>query len=486
MGLRFFKVDGPHPPLSLEGEGRKRRGEILAVVLLSFFGAVATTEARALNEVIDDYVSQGLQYNLALRSESLAVEQAQAALQEARSKYLPELSLSARYTRASGGRTIDFPIGDLLNPVYSTLNQMLVAQGRPAEFPQLENERIALIREREQDTRVVARQPLYAPAINANVRAQKALLSAGEARHAVLARELKRDITVSYLNWLKARKAVEIVSNTEALLTENLRVNQSLFNNGKITEDQPLRARAELLGVQQQLQEARDAATQAKNYVNFLLNQSFDTELEISDAPEAIAPVAVDLQSMRQAAVDNRPELNQLSHTLTAAQEQVQIAREASRPTLSLGVDAGIQGEDYGFGSDYNFATASLLLNWKFYAGGGLRAQVAQANAAARRVETEKTNAARQIELQVEQTINRYQTSMSSFGTAAARTEAAQAAFRIASRKRDEGVINQAEFIDARTTLTNAELNLNLTRFDVLVQQAELEYATASGTLPLP
>ena len=63
--------------------------------------------------------------------------------------------------------------------------------------------------------------------------------------------------------------------------------------------------------------------------------------------------------------------------------------------------------------------------------------------------------------------------------------EAARAAFRIASRKRDEGAISQVEFIDARSSLTGAELNLNVTRFQVLARQAELDFATAAGSLPL-
>ena len=37
--------------------------------------------------------------------------------------------------------------------------------------------------------------------------------------------------------------------------------------------------------------------------------------------------------------------------------------------------------------------------------------------------------------------------------------------------------IAQVEFIDARSALTSAELNLNLTRFDVLVRLAELRAA---------
>ena len=63
-------------------------------------------------------------------------------------------SLDARYTRAEGGREIDVPLGTLLNPVYSTLNDLLAAQGQPAQFPQIADQTINFLREREQDTRL--------------------------------------------------------------------------------------------------------------------------------------------------------------------------------------------------------------------------------------------------------------------------------------------------------------------------------------------
>ncbi len=85
----------------------------------------------------------------------------------------------------------------------------------------------------------------------------------------------------------------------------------------------------------------------------------------------------------------------------------------------------------------------------------------------------------------MQQSLDRLETTSDSLATAQARAEASRAGFRIASRKRDEGAITQVEFIDARNTLTSAELNLNLTLFDLLARQAELDYATAAGTLPL-
>jgi outer membrane protein TolC len=446
--------------------------------------ATDTRLGRPLVQVIDDYVRTGLAANLGLRAATLEVERSQAALDAARGRFFPETALEARYTRAEGGRQIELPVAALLDPVYGSLNQLLAASGRPAEFPQVEDRGFGLIREREQDTRLTIRQPLYAPAIPAAVRGQGALLEGSEFARLAFARRLKRDITVGYLVWLTTSKTVAIVDSSRALLAENLRVNDSLFRNGKITQDQVLRARAELLAVDQQLRDAQNAQTQARSYLNFLLNRDLDTPLEPSEPDGEVTRATNDLATLRGAALDNRPELAQLDRVVAAAGAQVDIARAARKPTLALGVDGGIQGGDYAFGSGRNFVTISLLLNWPLTDGGTRRAEVRAASASERRTRTQRDELAQQVQLEVQQALDRLTTTADSLRTAQARAEAAQAGFRIASRKRDEGAISQVEFIDARNALTGGELNLNLTRFQLLGRQAELDYATAAGALP--
>jgi outer membrane protein TolC len=168
-----------------------------------------------------------------------------------------------------------------------------------------------------------------------------------------------------------------------------------------------------------------------------------------------------------------------------AAEQQVRIARKQKWPTLSLGFDGGTQGVDYRFGAGYNFGVASLVFTWRLFDGGGDAARVHEARAAERQVVLRQEEIAQQIRLEVQQAFDRLTTARDSLATAAARADAARAAFRIASRKRDEGVISQVEFIDARSALTGAELNHNVTRFDVLARRAELEYATSAGDIPL-
>lgn len=459
---------------------------ISTFILLIATGVAAPARAQQpFDTVVESYATEALRSNLALQSEALEVERAAAALAQARARYFPEATFQARYSRADGGRVIDIPIGTALNPVYSTLNDMLVAQGEPPRFPQLTDQSIPFLREREQDTRISIRQPLYAPGISAAVQAQRALLDASNYQRMALARTLRRDVHLAYIEWLKARESIEIVAASEALLRENLRVNRSLLDNGKLTEDQVLRAQAELLAVEQQKRDIENLTRQAQSYFNFLLNRPLTTEIEPSIPPNDATAQEDALELLWTRALDRRPELNRLEQLQQASAAQVKAARKQRWPTLSLGLDAGTQGEDYRFGDGYNFGVASLVFTWKIFDGGGDAARVREARAAERQWVLREEEVSRRIQLEVQQALDRLQTARASLATAAARAEAASAAFRIASRKRDEGVINQVEFIDARSTLTSAELNLNLTRFDVLARRAELEYATSSGDLPL-
>jgi len=444
-----------------------------------------TLSSRPLAEVLDEYVRDALRSNLSLQSQSLEVERNLALLDAARSRFFPELAFAARYTRAEGGREIDVPLGQMLNPIYSTLNDLLAAQGRTASFPTVSDQTINFVREREQDTRLTLRQPIYAPAIPAAIRAQRAALEASEYGRVAFARRLKRDVTVAYLDWLKATKTVDIVQSSVALLQENLRVNESLFRNGKVTQDQVLRARAEMLAVVQQLREARNGQSQARSYLNFLRNHPLEEALIPATVNREVTRAVQDLATLRTAALANRPELDQLDRATRAAESRVQLARADLKPTLSLGVDGGIQNEHYDFGRGSNFGTISLLLNWKFFDGGANRAEARSARAEVRQAANRREETELQIQLEVQQALDRLQTTSDSIDTAEARLEAASAGFRIAGRKRDEGVINQVEFMDSRNSLTSAELNLNVTVFEVLAREAELDYATASGTLPL-
>ena len=461
----------------------------LAFVMGSAAPALRAAEApeagRSIADASDKLVSDALTANLELEASQASVQQRLAALDQARAKFLPALDLSSRYTRASGGRSIDFPVGDLLNPIYATLNQLTGT----TRFPAIANQQIDFQRRREQQSELALTQPLFDARIGAGRAAAAASLDAAEAAHKALAGRIERDMRQAYYRWLGARAQVVIYTETLALATENARVNGSLYKNGKITRDLVYRAEADQLEVQQSLLEARSGERLAQSYVNLLRNSPFDQELPVAAAADAdlkgvraaLAPRAarpeLALGALQDSAVAKRAELRAAQANAEAAAAAERLARAAFAPQLAFAMSYGIQGEQFRFNSDERYVLASVVLRFNLYSGGADRAGIAGAHAAAHAARTAREIQEQQVRFQVQESLQDLEAAQASLDTAARRADAAAAAFRIAERKRNLGQINQAEYIDARRTLTDAQLNLNITRFSALGDLAELQYA---------
>lgn len=449
---------------------------------------------KSIEEAVELLVTDALGANLELDGAGAGVAERLAALDQARALYLPSLDLSGRYTRATGGRTIDFPVGDLLNPVYATLNQIT----KSSAFPALKNQEIDFQRTREQDTHLTFTQPLYDPRIAAGRAAAQSQYDAASAGRAALAGRIERDMREAYYKWLQSRVQIEILDATFELAAENKRVNDSLYRNGKITRDLVFRAEADQLEVEQSQLGARNAESLAKSYVNLLRNAPFDRELPLASVSEPdiqglrarlmrrSGEADDSLSALQNAAMDHRQELRQLDAAEAAAAASERLARAAFKPKLAFSMDAGTQGEGYGFGSDDRYLLASVVLKFNLFAGGGDAAGIAGARASMREARASRDLQAQQIRLEVQQALQDLQLATASLDTAAKRVEAADGAFHIGARKRDLGQINQAEFIDSRRAMTDAQLNLNVTRFAALSSLAELEYALGVGRHYVP
>jgi outer membrane protein len=468
----------------------------LTTVCFLFAASFAQAQATAgsVEEAVDGLVADALQANLELEGAGANVAQRMAALDQARALYLPSLDLSARYSRASGGRTIDFPVGDLLNPVYASLNQITGT----SRFPMVPNQQINFQRTREQDTELQFTQPIYDPRISAGRASAQSQYEAASAGRMALAGRIERDMREAYYRWLQARAQIGIFDATLELATENRRVNDSLFRNGKITRDLVYRAEADQLEVEQSMLGAHNGERLAQSYVNLLRNAPFDRALPVSavDDPDierlrnnlaqSSAQPQLSLNPLQDSAVQHRYELRQLDAIATAAAAGERLARAAFKPKLGFALDLGTQGDTYGLSSDDRYFLASVVLKFNFFAGGGDQAGIAGARAAQREARVNRSFQEQQIRLQVQQALQDFELTQASLGTAAKRVEAADGAFRIASRKRDLGQINQAEFIDSRRAMTDAQLNLNVTRFAALSNLAELEYALGAGSRHVP
>jgi outer membrane protein len=470
-------------------------GGLLAALLVPGLAlANPSGELTTIPEVLDALVDETLAANLELRQSDTRLAQRLAAIEQARARFLPEIDFGFRYSRADGGRTIDVPVGDLLNPAYDAIDELLEAAGETPRFGAIENTSIQLLREREQRTALTVTQPLYDARLAAAERAaQHEYVASTQARGSLLGR-LLRDVRQGYFTLLAAEEAVRILDASRELAHSNLSVNESLYRNGRVTRDLVFRAEADLLEIEQQQLEARNLVRQALGLVNALR----DAPLTAPVTTVAIDAAAVthyrerfaarlagrepDLDLLSELALDRRRELAGFDAAIAAGEARQDLARAAFKPQIALGIDAGFEDDTFSYGADTRFVLASVIVRWSLYSGGGDRARVREAAALVDELRATRDVAAQQIRLEVQRALDDLEVADASIETAEKRVAAADGSFRIASRKRDLGTINQTEFIDARRALTSASLNLNVTRARFLGRLAELEYATGVAT----
>jgi outer membrane protein len=424
--------------------------------------------------VLQEYIKQGLANNLALLQKETSYRQSLEALKEARGLFYPAVSINARYTVSEGGRVIDFPVGDLLNPVYTTLNQLTGS----TEFPQVENMEIRFLRPTEQETKVRLIQPVFNTDLYYNAKIKKELTVSEEISLDQYKRELVAEIKKAYYSVGMSESLLAMLQKTRLLLLENVRVNTKLLENSKVTRDILLRAQTELSKFDQQMLVAVKNKQVSKAYFNFLLNKPL-TDSVIIELPKDRIRSTGTVTDYTQQALNNREEiknLNQYNHVSDLAISMNQMAR---LPNMLIVADYGYQGEKYAFNKDRDYLQASVMLTWDLFKGLQNRSKIQQALISKERVEHQLNEVKSRVELQVISALDEVKASEAGFTVAENQVMTAREGFRLVSRKYEEGQSNLIEFMDARSTLTQAEENLIISQFTCLVNYAEFEKVIA-------
>lgn len=446
-------------------------------VCILFISGVVTAQNGSLQK----YIEEGLKNNLALQQKQFSLNKSIAALDEARGMFFPSLEINARYSRAGGGRTIDFPIGQIVNPIYSGLNSLIGSQVYPTN---IQNETIYFLRRKEHETKLSIVQPIFKPSILYNYNLKSDLSKSERSARDVYARELVKEIKTAYYNFLKTAKVVDLYDGTEKLVEENLRVSKALYKNQKATLDVIYRAEAELSSVQEKKIEAVKNNDLAKSYFNFLLNRPFDEKIAPGEIVNLEFTEDEFTENLFAETLSKREELNQLTSAINASESAVKINSAEYLPGVVLAVVYGFQGEQYRFRSEDDYWMASLVLQWNLFNGFQDAAKVEQAEWNKKELEIRKQEIKKSIMLQVREAVQNLNVAKEKLQTSKNRKTSSEESFKIISKKFENGLASQIEFLDARTNLTNAAISEIIAGYDYLINKAELERVTAGYSLP--
>lgn len=437
------------------------------------------------NTVLDEYIQLGLQNNLALKQETLDVSRVTESLNQAKALFYPRVVFNPTYSLAAGGRRLQFPVGDLLNPVYGTLNRLTGAERFPTN---IENVNELLAPNNFHDTRINVQYAIYNTDIQYNYLIQKNLLTAQQARRQVIENELRYNIASAYYQYLQTLDAIRIFTNSKNVLRELVKLNQKLVANNVATKDVVTSAEYEVSKLDQQMAVAEKNRETARAYVNFLLNRDLMTEVKVDSALLAnpLPAPAESVASLEEVALSQRRELAQLQGSLQAAQTAIKLNEaNAKIPSVYLGGYAGFQGFGYTF-KNQAYTIGQVGLTWDLFKGYEKRSKIQQAKIQAETVQTKLSEVQQQIRLQVVQAYYELDAAEESLRATGQGVTATGQTLRVIDSKYRNGQALLIEFLKAQNDQLTAQIQQSLAKMDVRVKRAALDRVTALPAKPLP
>lgn len=436
------------------------------LTLLIIVGLAAVTKGQ--ESPLDEYIRIGLTSNQTLQQRQLQVEKAQLSLKEAKGLFLPNLTFQADYTLADGGRKIDLPIGDLLNPVYGTLNALTQSQS----FPQIENVSEQFLPNNFHDTRLRMTMPVINTEIWYLQKIRKAGISENEAQLIVYRRDLVRDIKIAYYNFLKADQAEKIYTQALWLQEKNLALTQSLIKNDKLIPATALQIQAEISDTKAMIIEAQNNKLKAAAYLNFLINKPLDSSIVVDEKLTNTTASNVNKNT--------REEILQLNSGITQLKLNAELRKLSWAPTLGIFLDAGYQGFGYNFDTDQRYVLGGFQLKWNLF--GGLQQQNKKRIAfnEVQNLELKSQEIERQLLLQLFTSEKNLSTSKAKYDANKESVSYNNEAYRVIQIRYRDGQAIPIELTQAMFQKTKSEIQESISLIDIKIAEAEVERAAAS------
>ncbi len=450
---------------------RPIRAAILGFLLYLVF-LITPTQAQ---QVLDTYIKEGLANNLVLQDKNASLEQSLLALKDAKSFFIPSVDFGASYTLAEGGRTIAFPVGDLLNPVYSTLNKLTASN----KFPQIENVSEQLLPDNFYDTRFRTTLPLLNTDLIYQQQIRKEQVNWTSYQVEIYRATLIQDIRVAYFNFCAAHSSISILKNTLQLVDQNLKDTRSLVENGKRLPAAVLRAESELEQVKSLLIEAELKTNNAAQYLNFLVNRPLDQSVAFEEIP-------LDLSRLDQLLLEDlhpqNPEMRAMQSMETIQETVLKSGKNYWVPKLSTYADIGSQGFDWSFDSQSKYLMWGLNFSMPVFQGGRNQNQIKRNVLGLESVQRQKELVNQKLNLSLQTQRNEVKTLHAALQSSEKKLVSASAYLKLVDRGFKDGSQSLLEFIDARNQYTQAALQKNISAYKLQMALAQLERQLSTET----
>jgi outer membrane protein TolC len=427
-----------------------------------------TTSSSAQTEVLQSHIEKAWLKNEALKAKTFDLNAAEWNHKEAKAMFGPTVGFNLGYTLATGGRNISFPVGDLLNPVYNTLNNLTGTQ----QFSNLQNQEINFFPNNFYDAKVVINQPIYYPdlALNQKLKVLESEAKSLEVR--AFKRQLSKEVMSAAFQVESSRALQKIYQEAGVLMSEAKRATQSMVKNEVAPVYSLRRIDAQMAQIEGQSLEASALKNNAQNYFQFLTGDTLGNQA--LNTLEELPLGGITSQRLRE-------ELLQLQTATSMMALASDKENNFYKPRLGAQLSLGSQAFNFGW-QPYVLMGINLDINLFDNKRHSFRKDAAKARTEVQQAQYRHTLDL--INLQITNAENNLFAAIDQAQKFAPRVSAAQQFYKDSYTRYKEGNASYLELVDAQTQLTQTQIQYQLSRYNAWIKWSDWVYASAFLNIP--
>jgi len=410
-------------------------------------------------------VNMAWENNHELKAKNFQLESATKSLLEAKAMYGPDVKFGIQYTLAAGGRSIAFPVGDLLNPVYSTLNQLTLSNA----FPQIENVNEQFLPNNFYDARFRVTQAIYYPDLAINKKLKVEMLEQKNLEIKAFKRLVSKQTMQAYIQYAMTQNAIDIYLSADTLLNEAKRTTQSMIKNGIALPTAMSRLENQSAELLSQKTEALSNQKNAEKALRFVLGINEKGNIPSLDGFNRVPTLGLDN-------IADREELLQLKQATIMQSLAVQREEKHYLPKIGAQLDAGSQDFDFGWEP---YALLGINVDMNIYDSKKHHHRKQAAKVEIMATEAMYLQAENQIKLQQNVAKENLNTAIKQANIFETRIKATQKIYDEVFAKYKEGTAGYIELVDAQTQYTQIKMQHLLAKNNAWIKWSEYIYAAA-------
>ena len=431
---------------------------------------LALSKASMAQKPLDKYVEIGIKNSIVLQQKNISLDKAVYSLKEANSLFFPSINLKGDYQSGEGGRQIAIPLGDMLNPVYGTLNQLTMSNS----FPQISNVETNFFPKNFYDVKLRTAMPIINADLFYNRDIQKQQIKISEFEIEIYKKELSKNIKVAYYQYLSAAKAISIYENAIKVAQEAKRINEKLLNNGKTVKAYVLRAESEIQNLQSKITNSKQQEKNAQLYFNFLINASNDQVIDTLGSTE-LGEENIKNYLVSDLAISDRAELKAINQSISILSTVNNMNKNYWLPKLNGFIDLGSQASDWKYNDRSRYYFLGLQLDIPIFTGGSHLYKIKKSKLDVELQKSQLTYVQQQLNLSANVAKNSIKSHYQNYQSAVQQTTAAKAYLDLIDRGYKEGINTFIETLDARNQLTISQIQELISKYDLMASIAVYE-----------